>query len=80
MNTKHILFAGLFAIIAAGTACNSDSRNVVYDGVDLEPNGNPIFTDAWTSDPAPLVVGNRVYVYTGQDIYRDGEQNGLPGN
>ena len=81
MNAKHILFAGAVAMLAiAGSACRSADKNVVYPGADLEPNGNPIFTDAWTADPAPLVVGDRVYVYTGQDVYRDGEQNGLPGN
>ena len=76
---SKLLLAG--SILASGlliTACNSADK--VYPGTDLEPAGNPIFTDAWTADPAPLVVGNRVYVYTGEDIYRDGEQNGLPGN
>lgn len=28
---------------------------------------NPLFTDAFTADPAALVVGDRVYVYVGQD-------------
>jgi acetyl esterase/lipase len=64
-------------IIAGGSAAAADGD---YPGTDLEPNGNPIFTDAWTADPAPLVVGDRIFVYTGEDIYRDGEQNGLPGN
>lgn len=27
----------------------------------------PVFTEAYTSDPAPLVVGDRLYVYTGHD-------------
>ena len=77
---SKLLLAG--SILASGlliTACQS-SADKVYDGTDLEPAGNPIFTDAWTADPAPLVVGNRVYVYTGEDVYRDGERNGLPGN
>ena len=28
---------------------------------------NPIITDAFTADPAPLVVGDTVYLYAGQD-------------
>jgi len=88
MSTRHILFAGLLTATLMGAACAGTDENAktetkkyeVPAGVDLEPNGNPIFTDAWTADPAPLVVGDRVYVYTGEDIYRDGEQNGLPGN
>ena len=84
---SKLLLAG--SILASGlliTSCQLEREklkaleNKVYDGTDLEPAGNPIFTDAWTADPAPLVVGHRVYVYTGQDVYRDGEQNGLPGN
>ena len=63
---SKLLLAG--SILASGlliTSCQS-SGDVVYDGTDLEPAGNPIFTDAWTADPAPLVVGDRVYVYTGE--------------
>ena len=29
--------------------------------------GNPIFRDTWTADPAPLVVGDTLYVYVGHD-------------
>ena len=72
MKSKHLLLGCLAALSLA--ACNSSSKDVVYEGVDLEPSGNPIFTDAWTCDPAPLVVGDRLYVYTGEDIYKDGEE------
>jgi beta-xylosidase len=34
---------------------------------------NPIFRDAFTADPAPLVVGDRLYVYAGHDQAHDGE-------
>ena len=78
MKSKH-LFLGCLAALSLA-ACKSSVENVVYPGTDLEPNGNPIFTDAWTCDPAPLVVGDRLYVYTGEDIYKDGEKLGLPGD
>jgi hypothetical protein len=31
------------------------------------PGSNPIIRDVYTADPAPLVVGNTVYLYTGHD-------------
>lgn len=81
MKTKHFLLAGTVALLSlVAVSCQTTSESVVYDGIDLEPAGNPIFTDAWTCDPAPLVVGDRLYVYTGQDIYKDGEHLGLPGD
>ncbi|MBP5585561.1 MAG: family 43 glycosylhydrolase, partial [Lentisphaeria bacterium] len=82
MNRKTFLLAGAiaaFALFAAMAPIQAaDTKD--YPGTALEPSGNPIFTDAWTCDPAPLVVGDRLFVYTGEDIYKDGEQNGLPGN
>ena len=35
--------------------------------------GNPLFTDKWTADPAPLVDGDTLYLFTGHDDARDGE-------
>ena len=80
MKFHHLLLGAAAAIAFSATVSAADSKDVIYDGVDLEPSGNPIFTDAWTCDPAPLVVGDRLYVYTGEDIYKDGENIGLPGN
>lgn len=34
---------------------------------------NPIFRDAFTADPSPLVYNGRLYVYVGQDEAKDGE-------
>ena len=31
------------------------------------PGSNPIIRDKFTADPAPLVVGNRLYLYVGHD-------------
>lgn len=33
----------------------------------ISPNGNPIITDVYTADPAALVVGDTVFLYTGHD-------------
>lgn len=32
------------------------------------PGTNPLFTDRFTADPAALVVGDSIYVYTGEDL------------
>lgn len=37
------------------------------------PGTNPIARDVFTADPAPLVVGNTVYLYTGHDQARGKE-------
>jgi beta-xylosidase len=36
---------------------------------------NPIITAVYTADPAPLVVGNTMYIYTGRDEAPSGTQN-----
>lgn len=37
------------------------------------PGSNPIIRDTFTADPAPLVVGNRLYLYVGHDEARGDE-------
>src|SRR5690606_32790796 len=37
------------------------------------PGSNPIIRDRFTADPAPLVVGERLYLYVGHDQAREGE-------
>jgi len=39
----------------------------------VPPGSNPIIRDRFTADPAPLVVGNRLYLYTGHDEARGDE-------
>ncbi len=58
----------------AVTAHNSSQLcTAVFDQVSISGDvpsvagKNPIFRDAFTADPAPLVVGDTVYVYTGHD-------------
>lgn len=33
----------------------------------LAPGADPIVRDKFTADPAPLVVGDRLYLYVGHD-------------
>ncbi|MBP0976556.1 MAG: family 43 glycosylhydrolase, partial [Oscillospiraceae bacterium] len=59
---------GLYAssvLMAAGVMAGSSALNVSAD--------NPICQTAFTPDPAPVVFGDRLYVYTGRD--RDGNND-----
>jgi beta-xylosidase len=40
----------------------------------FELKGNPIWEETYTPDPAPLVVGDTLYVYTGHDEAKGGQQ------
>lgn len=42
------------------------------------PGSNPVFRDTFTADPAPLVVGDTVYVYVGQDNAKGREMFTMP--
>lgn len=42
------------------------------------PGANPIFRDIFTADPAPLVVGDTVYVYVGRDNAKGREMFTMP--
>lgn len=47
--------------ISALLACSSTYAQQIV------PSGNPVITDVYTADPAALVVGDTVYLYTGHD-------------
>lgn len=40
---------------------------------DDAPGSNPIIRDRFTADPAPVVIGGRLWLYTGHDEAADGE-------
>lgn len=51
----------------------------VAPGSTFEFTGNPVFRDAFTADPAPMVFGDRLYVYTGHDEWYDGQDQASGG-
>ncbi len=59
---KSLLLIPCLALAACATA-------------DTAPAGatNPLFTDRHTADPAPLVVGDTLYLYVGHDMARGEE-------
>lgn len=61
----HLLACGLCALLAWPMAALAQSSPA--------PGSNPLFRDRFTADPAPLVVGERLYLYTGHDQARGDE-------
>src|SRR3954468_4854594 len=49
---KRIYFAGVIASLLLGAACRAE---------------NPIVQTVYTADPAPVVINNTLYVFTGHD-------------
>jgi beta-xylosidase len=54
--TMSRTIASLLLLAASGAALAAD-----------RPGSNPIIRDRFTADPAPLVVGDRLYLYVGHD-------------
>jgi len=76
---KKQLLAIASAALLASAACNnqpkqSDNKteNPKAENT-LSAQGNPIFRDAWTADPAPMVWNDTVYCYVGHDEYYEGQ-------
>ena len=58
-------------LLILGAACLAGAGGARAEGTHV---ANPIFTDTFTSDPAPIVVGDTCYVITTED-----ENDGTPG-
>jgi hypothetical protein len=61
-----------FAETAVAAAIVLASTFLPLTAISATPGTNPIITDVYTADPAPLVVGNTVYLYTGHDEPQSG--------
>ena len=56
INLKALLMIALLL-----TACRTDKANT------FKNEGNPLVRSVYTADPAPVVIGDRLYLYTGHD-------------
>jgi arabinoxylan arabinofuranohydrolase len=63
------LWGALALIVATALA----PPGAAQDARGALPGSNPLFRDRFTADPAPLVVGDQLYLYVGHDEARDGE-------
>ena len=65
----------------AGLAAVPPTGGPAFDGVAEEqpaPGTNPILRDVFTADPAPLVVGDTIYLYVGRDNAKGKEMFTMP--
>jgi arabinoxylan arabinofuranohydrolase len=72
------LNAALATLLLAGNAgpsfaAETDVTNTVAQPPKPVAGANPIFRDAFTADPAPIVVGDTLYVHVGHDEAKGGE-------
>ena len=67
-------FPNALAVLDGGI----DEVKISGEAMPRVPGQNPLFTDAFTADPAALVVGDRVYVYVGHDKATPGGWFNMP--
>ena len=60
--------------LALALACSAALASCVTEPIEapaaapvIVNQGNPLFRDRYTADPAPLVVGDTLYLYVGHD-------------
>lgn len=68
----------IFRPAAPDAAVPRVATNLEGGALPSAPGSNPIFRDTFTADPAPLVVGDTVYVYVGQDNAKGQEMFTMP--
>jgi hypothetical protein len=76
---KRLLTSAFVAVIAM-TACNNKQGSASADDASKNAkaktfvyNGNPLIRDNFTADPAPVVVGDKLYLFVGHDEYYEGQ-------
>ncbi|GAB4516528.1 MAG: glycoside hydrolase family 43 protein [Amphiplicatus sp.] len=60
-------------LLALSACAAQDSPSPAGDAATIVNQGNPLFRDLYTADPAPLVVGDTLYLYVGHDEARGEE-------
>jgi arabinoxylan arabinofuranohydrolase len=69
MRRPHRKVVATLLLVASGTMLSGQAVPVtgVARTAKPVPGSNPIIRDKFTADPAPLVVGDRLYLYVGHD-------------
>lgn len=68
---SSMLLAGM---IIAGVGCSPSPSQKQF-----KFEGNPLVTDKFTADPAPMVYKDRLYLYVGHDEYYEGQDTASGG-
>lgn len=70
---KNLFYVACVALV---TACSSASQKELNTFI---AEGNPIITDKFTADPAPMVHDGTLYLYVGHDEYYEGQDSASGG-
>lgn len=74
---KLAMLAGVMFLLAG---CGSQQKGKEAGGLPTFRNtGNPLITDKFTADPAPMVYGDSLYLYVGHDEYYEGQDSASGG-
>ncbi|WP_245978786.1 glycoside hydrolase family 43 protein [Aurantiacibacter xanthus] len=81
MRHKPVYLTMALALAAATTGCATQpggkapmaAPGAPAAGTTYTYTGNPLFRDVFTADPAPLVVGDTLYLYAGHDQAGEGQ-------
>ena len=65
--------AAALAMAGCATTQPMASTDSPQTAATYQYTGNPIFRDLHTADPAPLVVGDTLYLYVGHDEAAEGQ-------
>ncbi len=81
---KQLLAFASIALMAVAACNNQPSQNGNKTDQPKAANtftvdGNPIFRDAWTADPAPMVWNDTLYCYVGHDEWYEGQDTACCG-
>ena len=64
---KKLFYLGSILLMTACAAPQQEQKTFIAEG-------NPIITDKFTADPAPLVHDGTLYLYVGQDSASGGKE------
>lgn len=70
---KNLFYVACVALV---TACSSAPQKELNTFI---AEGNPIITDKFTADPAPMVHDGTLYLYVGHDEYYEGQDSASGG-
>ena len=70
---KNLFYVACVALV---TACSSAPQKELNTFI---AEGNPIITDKFTADPAPMVYDGTLYLYVGHDEYYEGQDSASGG-
>lgn len=70
---------GIALAVTCGCSGNKNNEGINSEAKTFVYKGNPLVRDKFTADPAPLVVGDTLYLYVGHDEWYEGQDSASGG-